>query len=199
MDGDPRTLSGNDVWQVLEDSSGSIWVATYGSGLDRMDRNGNVLQVFRHDPRQPGSLVGRSGAGATGRSAGTLLGRHLGWRWTCSIAPPERSFTTATSGTIPALCSDSSVFSLYQDSAGLVWIGTSTGGVSRWDPRSAELGARQPDWLGKFVTAFADAPDDRVWVASMGAGLVEYDPDTGRKVDLDTLIGQRTRFSTPSR
>src|SRR6185312_10332290 len=87
---------------------------------------------------------------------------------------------------------DSSVFSLYQDSAGLVWIGMATGGVSRWDPRSAELGARQPDWLGKFVTAFADAPDGRVWIASMGGGLVEYDPDSGRKVDLRTITGRQT-------
>src|SRR6185312_3120705 len=91
----------------------------------------------------------------------------------------------------PDSLDDSSVFSLYQDTAGLVWIGTATGGVSRWDPRSGELGARQPDWLGKFVTAFADAPDERVWIASMGGGLVEYDPNSGRKVDLKTVIGHR--------
>ncbi len=191
VDGDPRTLSSNDVWQVLEDSSGSIWVATTGGGLDRMDRNGNVLQVFRHDARQPGSLASDS--------VQALLEDRQGHFWVGTTDGLD--LLDRASGQIahyrhqkdnPDSLNDSNVFSLYQDSAGLVWIGTATGGVSRWDPRSAELGARQPNWVGKFVTAFADAPGDRVWVASMGAALVEYDPDTGRETDLGTLTGRRT-------
>jgi signal transduction histidine kinase/ligand-binding sensor domain-containing protein/CheY-like chemotaxis protein/HPt (histidine-containing phosphotransfer) domain-containing protein len=191
VEGDPRTLSSNDVWQVLEDSSGSIWVATTGGGLDRMDRSGNVLQVFRHDARQPGSLA------SDGVQA--LLEDRQGHFWVGTTDGLD--LLDRASGQIvhyrhqrdnPDSLNDSNVFSLYQDSAGLVWIGTGTGGVSRWDPRSAELGARQPNWVGKFVTAFADAPGDRVWVASMGAALVEYDPDTGREIDLGTLTGRRT-------
>ncbi|HVT52499.1 MAG TPA: two-component regulator propeller domain-containing protein, partial [Dongiaceae bacterium] len=93
--------------------------------------------------------------------------------------------------TDPDSLGDSSITSLYQDGSGLVWIGTSTRGVDRWDPRSAGLGARRPDWLGsQFVTAFADAPGDRVWMASLGGGLVQYDPDTGRKKDLRAIIGR---------
>jgi signal transduction histidine kinase/HPt (histidine-containing phosphotransfer) domain-containing protein/ActR/RegA family two-component response regulator len=192
---DPRTLSGNDVVQVLEDSSGSIWVATDGGGLDRMDRNGNVLQLFRHDARQPGSLASdgvltlledRQGQFWVGTRDGLdLLDRASGF-----IAHYRHQRDN------PDSLNDSAVFSLYQDSAGLVWIGTATGGVSRWDPHGAELGARHPDWLGKFVTAFADAPGGGVWVASMGAGLVDYDPDTGRKADLDALIGRHTILDT---
>ena len=191
VDGDPRTLSGNDIWRVLEDSSGSIWVATYGGGLDRMDRNGNVLQVLRHDPRQPGSLASDD--------VQALLEDRQGRFWVGTTDGLDL-LSRATGAIVhyrhvrhdPASLPDSSVFSLYQDSAGLVWIGTATGGVSRWDPRSAELGARQPGWLGKFVTAFADAPDGRVWIASMGGGLVEYDPDTGGKLDLRAVTGRQT-------
>jgi signal transduction histidine kinase/ligand-binding sensor domain-containing protein/CheY-like chemotaxis protein/HPt (histidine-containing phosphotransfer) domain-containing protein len=191
VEGDPRTLSGNDIWRVLEDSGGSLWVATYGGGLDRMDRDGNVLQVLRHDPRQPGSLASDD--------VQALLEDRQGRFWVGTTDGLD--LLNRATGTIvhyrhvrqdPDSLPDSSVFSLYQDSTGLVWIGTATGGVSRWDPRSAELGARQPDWLGKFVTAFADAPDGRVWIASMGGGLVEYDPDTGRKLDLRAVAGRQT-------
>jgi len=194
VEGDPRSLSGNDIWRVLEDSSGSIWVATYGAGLDRMDRSGNVLQVLRHDPHQPGSLASDE--------VQALLEDRQGRFWVGTTDGLD--LLNRASGAIahyrhvrqdPESLPDSSVFSLYQDSAGLVWIGTATGGVSRWDPRSAELGARQPDWLGKFVTAFADAPDGGVWVASMGGGLVEYDPDTGRKLDLAAVIGRQTALA----
>ncbi len=191
LDGDPRTLSGNDIWQVLEDSSGSIWVATVGGGLDRMDRSGKVLQVFRHDPRQPGSLASDDvQALLEDRQGhfwvGTADGLDLLDRAAATIAHYRHERQN------PDSLNDSSVFSLYQDASGLVWIGTATGGVSRWDPRSAELGARQPGWLGKFVTTFADAPDNGVWIASMGGGLVEYDPDTGRATDVKTLIGRRS-------
>src|SRR6185312_16559688 len=45
--GDPHTLSGSSVTQVLEDRSGSLWVGTSDGGLDRMDGDGQVVQVFQ--------------------------------------------------------------------------------------------------------------------------------------------------------
>jgi signal transduction histidine kinase/ligand-binding sensor domain-containing protein/CheY-like chemotaxis protein/HPt (histidine-containing phosphotransfer) domain-containing protein len=190
--GDPRSLSGSFVTQVLEDRSGSLWIGTFDGGLDRMDHDGHVVQVFRHDPHDPGSLASND--------VHALLEDREGHFWVGTEAGLD--LLDRATGTIvhyrhehedPDSLRDSFIMSLYQDSSGLVWIGTSTGGVDRWDPRSAQLGARRPDWLdGRFVTAFADAPDGRVWIASMGGGLVQYDPDTGQKIDLDTLTGKRT-------
>src|SRR5256886_12706965 len=83
---------------------------------------------------------------------------------------------------------DSFIMSLYQDATGLVWIGTRAGGVSRWNPRSWELGGHRPDWLGdKLVTAFADAPGQRVWIASPGGGLTPYDDDRGQATRIDAI------------
>ena len=87
---------------------------------------------------------------------------------------------------------DSFIMSLYQDSAGLVWIGTRAGGVSRWNPHSWELGGHRPEWLGgKPVTSFADAPDHKVWIASDGRR-----PDAIRCMhrrgtsDIDDIVGR---------
>src|SRR5260221_10403824 len=81
--------------------------------------------------------------------------------------------------------------SFYQDRAGLVWVGTRTGGVSRWDPRSWELGGHRPAWLqNQSVTAFADAPDNNVWIASLAAGLVRFDAATGVATPLAKLVGR---------
>lgn len=189
--GDPRSLSGHEVSQVFEDPSGSLWVGTLDGGLDRMDASGHVVQVFRHDPRRAGSLasddvrallVDRAGHFWVGTPAGLdLLDRSTGEIVHYRHEPGD-----------PESLRDSYIRSIYQDEAGLVWIGTNTGGVSRWDPRSSELGARRPVWLGtRFVTAFADAPDDRVWISSMGGGLDQYDPETGRLQSLSSLIGRR--------
>ncbi len=67
--------------------------------------------------------------------------------------------------------------SLYQGPDGLLWIGTRTGGVSRWNPRSWLLGAHRPDWLGTdAITALADGPGGSLWIASLNGDLVQYDP-----------------------
>jgi signal transduction histidine kinase/ligand-binding sensor domain-containing protein/CheY-like chemotaxis protein/HPt (histidine-containing phosphotransfer) domain-containing protein len=190
--GDPRTLSSNFVNQLLEDRSGSLWAGTRDGGLDRLDRNGQVLQVFRHDARDPASLAGNE--------VRALLEDREGHFWVGTTAGLD--LLDRPSGAIvhyrhdqedPHSLRDSYVMSLYEDRSGLVWIGTETAGVDRWDPRSAELGARRPDWVGsRYVTAFADAPDNRVWIASMGGGLVQYDPDTGHESDIRAITGQRT-------
>jgi len=52
----PASLSGNQVSRVLEDPSGAVWVGTYDGGLNRMDRDGRVVEVFRHNPQEPTSL-----------------------------------------------------------------------------------------------------------------------------------------------
>jgi signal transduction histidine kinase/ligand-binding sensor domain-containing protein/DNA-binding response OmpR family regulator len=187
---DPHSLSSLQVAQVIEDRHGGLWVGTFDGGLDRMDHGGHVIESFRHDPQRPTSL------GSDDVRA--ILEDHTGRLW---IGTPEgldlldRStgqFThyrhdESDAGSLR----DSYVMSLYEDTSGLVWIGTRAGGVSRWNPRSWELGGRRPDWLGgKFVQSFADAPNHKVWIASMGGGLVQFDDATGEATDFDTIVGR---------
>ncbi len=93
---------------------------------------------------------------------------------------------------------DSFVMSLYQDQGGLVWIGTRVGGVSRWSPRSWQLGGHRPAWLGSAsVTAFADAVDNQVWIASQGSGLVRFNADSGAVTPLDDIVRRRNALGDP--
>jgi signal transduction histidine kinase/ligand-binding sensor domain-containing protein len=187
---DPASLDGNLVAPVIEDRNGSLWVGTFDGGLSRMDRAGRVIERFRHDPKLATSLASDD--------VRAILEDHAGHLW---IGTPEgldlldrstRRFShyrhdESDTGSLR----DSYVLSLYQDTAGLVWIGTREGGVSRWNPRSWELGGHRPDWLaGKLVMSFADAPGGKVWIASMGGGLVRYDDATGEAVDVDRIVGR---------
>ncbi len=187
---DTGSLSSNRISPVLEDASGELWVGTFDGGLDRLDRDGRLVQVFRHDPAKPASLASdevralledQAGRLWVGTAGGLdLLDRSTGQFSHYRHDPSD-----------PESLRESFVRSLYQDNAGLVWIGTDSGGVSRWNPHSWELGGHSPDWLvGKYVAAFADAPDNKVWIASLGGGLVQFDPDTGKTVDLATLLGR---------
>jgi ligand-binding sensor domain-containing protein len=156
-----------------------------------MERNGHVLQVFRHEPGRKASLSADDVRAVLEDQAGhlwvgTAEGLDLLDRSTGQFSHYHHDTSDAES------LRDSFVMSLYEDATGLVWIGTRAGGVSRWDPRSWELGGHRPPWLGdKLVTAFADAPNDRVWIASLGGGLVQFDGATGEATDVDTLVGRR--------
>src|SRR5262249_20704567 len=155
-----HSLDGPPVWQVYEDRGGTLWVGTFDGGLQRLDHEGRWVATFRHDTRQPTSLSGDDVRAILEDQAG-----HL-WVGTAGglslLDRPTGQFThyRHDPGDAESL-RDSMVMSLYEDATGLVWIGTRAGGVSRWNPRSWELGGHRPQWLGtELVTAFADAPDN---------------------------------------
>jgi signal transduction histidine kinase/ligand-binding sensor domain-containing protein len=187
---DPHSLSGDQVSRILEDRSGDMWIATYDGGLSRMDRDGRVLQTFRHDPQRDTSL--------SNDDVRAVLEDRVGHLWVGTVDGLNLLDRGAgvfihysRDGNDAGSLRDSFIMSLYEDSSGLMWIGTKAGGVSRWNPRSWDLGGHRPEWLrGKLVTAFADAADNKVWIASLGAGLVRYDADSGEATDIDTIVGR---------
>jgi len=187
---DPHSLVGSQVLQIIEDQGGNLWVGTFDGGLNRMDHGGRVLESFRHDPHVETSLASDE--------VRAILEDHAGHLWVGTsegLDLLDRSTGRFShyrhEESDPGSLRDSSILSLYQDSAGLVWIGTREGGVSRWNPRSWELGGHRPDWLvGKMVMSFADAPDGKVWIASMGGGLVRFDDATGEAATLDRILGR---------
>jgi signal transduction histidine kinase/ligand-binding sensor domain-containing protein/CheY-like chemotaxis protein/HPt (histidine-containing phosphotransfer) domain-containing protein len=188
--GEPDVLGDLEISRVLEDRSGTLWIATFKAGLVRMDRDGRIVQTFRNDPRNAASL-GSDNVRAlleddSGRLwVGTADGLSLLDRSTGEFSHYRHDADDGAS------LRDSFVMSLYQDRDGLVWVGTRTGGVSRWNPRSWELGGHRPAWLENSpITAFADAPDNDVWIASVAAGLVRFDAATGRATPVDTLVGR---------
>ena len=187
--GDAATLSGTYISHVLQDRSGALWVTSIGGGLNLMDRSGHIQAVYRHDPKDPDSLASddvrailqdQSGDLWVGTNQGLdLLDRGNNQFHHYRHDPKD-------AGTLP----DSEILSLYEDQSGLVWIGMRAGGVSRWNPQSWELGGQRPAWLQEnLAMAFADAPDNRVWIAAMGGGLKQFDPATGQVLDFDALIG----------
>jgi signal transduction histidine kinase/ligand-binding sensor domain-containing protein/CheY-like chemotaxis protein/HPt (histidine-containing phosphotransfer) domain-containing protein len=195
--GSPISLSGHQVSRILEDATGSVWVGTYDGGLNRLDGDGRVVAVYRHNPKEPASLANDDVNAILTDHAGHLWigtedGLDLLDRSTGQFSHYRHDSTDADS------LRDSYIMSLYEDETGLVWIGTRAGGVSRWNPRSWELGGHRPQWLGnKLVTAFADAADNKVWIGTRGGGLIQFDNQTGKTTDIDAIAGRRNAIGDP--
>jgi diguanylate cyclase (GGDEF)-like protein len=183
-------LQDTRVMQIHEDRGGTIWVATLARGLWHLGPDGTLIATYRNQRGVVHSLkndevraVIEDGDGRLW--VGTADGLDLLDRTTGEFTHFEHDAAD------PASLRDSFVMSLTQDSDGLLWIGTRTGGVSRWNPRSWGLGMHRPAWLGtEPVTAFADAPGGTLWVASLHAGLVEYDPKRRERVEKGTRAAQ---------
>jgi ligand-binding sensor domain-containing protein len=177
------------VLSLYVDPSGTVWQGIPDDGLLRRDNNGRITGHYRHAAGSPGSLANdnvravlqdRDGHLWVGTEAGLDLfdpatGQFMHYRH-------KDGDTGSLSG--------SYIMSLYQDPHGLLWVGTLVGGVDRWNPRSWNFGSYRPKWLeNRLVTAFADAGDDRIWVASLGGGLVRFDLRTGQQEGIDQILG----------
>jgi signal transduction histidine kinase/ligand-binding sensor domain-containing protein/CheY-like chemotaxis protein/HPt (histidine-containing phosphotransfer) domain-containing protein len=190
QDGDPQSLGGKQVTRIVEDHGGNFWIGTVDAGLDHMEPSGRVIEHFRHDPSHPGSLASDDVRAILEDQAGRLWVGTTEGLDLLDAAGGTFAHYRHDDGDAESL-RDSYIMSLYQDRTGLVWIGTQAGGVSRWNPRSWELGGHRPDWLGgKPVTTFADAPNHKVWIGSMGAGLMQFDDATGESASIDSIVGR---------
>jgi signal transduction histidine kinase/ligand-binding sensor domain-containing protein/CheY-like chemotaxis protein len=186
----PASLGGTQISQIVEDARGEFWVGSFDGGLTHMNRDGHVSQVFRHDAERADSLSSDDVRDILEDRAGNLW---VGTTGGLDLLDSSGGFThyRHDEGDAGSL-RDSHIRSLYEDPAGLVWIGTLSGGVSRWNPRSRELGGHRPAWLvGKLVTSFADTADQKVWIGSLGGGLTRYDDSTGDAVPVDDIVGRR--------
>ena len=188
-------VSGSQITVIREDSGGALWVGSFDGGLARLGRDGRPGQVYRHDPRQPASLASDDIRAVLEDQAGHLwVGTPEGLDLLDRITGQFIHYRQDLAD--PESLRDSYIMSLFEDESGLLWIGTRSGGVSRWNPRSWELGGHRPDWLGgKLVTAFAAAPDNKVWIGSLGGGLTLFDGATGKATDLDTLLHKTNSLS----
>ncbi len=178
------------ILQVLEVSDGTLWIGSFDAGLAHIDRDGRVLRHDRHAARDRDSLASDEVRALLQDTAGNLW---VGTRDGLDLLDPGATrfvHYRRDPGDVTTL-RDAFIRSLYQDPTGLIWIGTSGGGVSRWNPRSWEMGGARPQWLREQqVMGFADAGGSGVWIASV-AGLYRHDGLTGADTSFDQVIGRR--------
>jgi signal transduction histidine kinase/CheY-like chemotaxis protein/streptogramin lyase len=180
------------VYKAAQDRDGYVWFGTQ-DGLARYDGVG--LRVFRHDPRDPGSIAGnvvsalyvdrdnRVWCGA--EEAGLNL---LDTRRTRFVHYRHDENDAAS------LSSDD-VWAVAQDQAGAIWVGTYAGGLEKLEPGASGFTHHRHDSTNPqsissdIVLGLLVAHDGRVWVGT-DAGVDVIAPDGAiRRADLSGLPG----------
>ncbi len=176
---EPESLSHDDIWDILEDSAGELWVATMG-GLDRFDRGGDVAR-FQRDSVSLGN-----------RHVDAILEDRQGVLWIGTDGDGLSRFDRPT-GTLYTYRHDPAgettlgsdvVRTVYEDSKGDLWVGTYTGGVSFLNRNHVafsyyrHLVNDQTSLSHSAVLSLFQDADGSFWIGTEG-GLNRFDPETG--------------------
>ena len=189
----PGGISDIDIQFVYEDSSGIIWIATNGSGLDRYDPADGSFRNFSHDPNDPLSISDNSVHAITeGPGQGLWVATRRGLNRLDRSSGKFKRFLHDP-GDERSLSSDW-VLSLHHAGGGRLWVGTMGGGVNLWDQRGQ--GFQRFD-LAKLtggrtnrnqLSGLYEDEEGILW-AGTREGLVRLDPESGRAGLFD--LGER--------
>jgi signal transduction histidine kinase/ligand-binding sensor domain-containing protein/CheY-like chemotaxis protein/HPt (histidine-containing phosphotransfer) domain-containing protein len=173
----PNTLASDAVRTLLIDSQGRIWAGTLDQGLDVLDPATGNVRHFRHREGDVRSLAADAVI--------TLYADRKGAIWVGTDGGLSR-YEPSTDNFVNygAALSDVRVRAIREDHAGILWIGTYSGGLDRLEPDTGRLTVfrhdpKTPHSLSHDrVIAVLEDDAHRLWVATAD-GLNLFDPESG--------------------
>jgi len=183
----PASLSHNNVNTIFEDQSGVLWIGTRGGGLDMLIpsslQSENVTFAhYRNDPVNASSLSHNNVNVIYEDQSGVLwIGTYGGGlnRLVPSVneGSPPTFIHYKNHPNDPNSLSHNLVRSIYEDRTGVLWVGTSEGGLSKFDRTNRKFThyqseANNPNSLStNSVSSFYEDQSGALWVGTYGNGL----------------------------
>jgi signal transduction histidine kinase/ligand-binding sensor domain-containing protein len=191
---DPTSLSAGSVSAIHRDRQGTLWIGTYGGGLDRLDLNepagsnhtSELFTHYRHIAEDPCSLGDDHVWSILEDSAGTLwVGTFNGLD---ELDPSDAAGPDGSQDCFrhhqhdsadPYSVSSDRAWSLYEDRSGVVWVGTSGGGLSKYNRKANRFTRFTGILSDDQVTAVHEDRNGMLWVGTANGGLNRLDRQTG--------------------
>lgn len=128
---DSTSLSDSYAWPICEDHTGTLWVGTWGGGLNRFDRTTGTFDRFLSDRDEPSTISGNRVISIGEDRSGTL--------WVGTADQGLNAFDRAT-GRFTRYSEedglpDDDIAGILGDERGYLWLSTNSG-LSRFDPRT---------------------------------------------------------------
>jgi signal transduction histidine kinase/CheY-like chemotaxis protein/sugar lactone lactonase YvrE/HPt (histidine-containing phosphotransfer) domain-containing protein len=157
-----------------------LWVGTYNGGLNRLDIEKNTSISYQYSALDDTS-IGAVGITSILRTTDNelLIGTYGGGLNIYQEDTGTFTRLTHNSGDQSSLSSNN-VLALYQDSLGMIWVGTENG-LNRYYPKKdvfdryhAERG-RLNSLPNEFVWSFFEDEKQQLWLATRGSGINRWD------------------------
>lgn len=194
---DPQTISSYEISSICQDQAGMLWIGTRQSticGLNRLNPStGKVL-------RWPSTRIDRDGINEEhiyslqvtpgnflwiGIQDGGLLRLDLNTIDLQNYQNTLKKHYLHNPNNLMSLSSND-VRAVYLDAWNELWIGTSSGGLNRFNLKTEQFTVhkndpRDPNSLShNFVKAICRDRAGLLWVGTWGGGLDRFDPETGK-------------------
>ncbi len=183
----PNSLGSKRVRELCEDRNGNIWIGTEDKGVSVFNPRAHT---FRH-------LSGKSeihtNLAVMGDNDCVYVGLFKQGMEAYSIDDYSSRFY---SGAELNLIDESSVGALFKDSQGGYWLGNSWG-VYYAPDRNFRF--RRLDQFGyAYIYDIAEDHDGRIWIATMGSGVMSYHLKSGELRTFTAEVSDTTRLSSNS-
>ena len=190
----PNSLVSNFLESISVDSSGIIWIGTFGAGLERFDPLTGIFTHFHHDPKDPASL---------GNDIVTqVLQDHQGLLWVGTYGGLDR-FDSETGKFIhyrhtandTTSISNNQVRAIYEDRQRTLWIGTGSpygdgggpeeGGLNRMNKKTGTFTRYLHDpnnvhsLISNKVRAIFEDNQNVLWIGTAANGLHKMNRQLG--------------------
>ncbi|HEX5122894.1 MAG TPA: two-component regulator propeller domain-containing protein [Rhodanobacteraceae bacterium] len=158
---EPRSIGGNRLKTLLIDSKGQLWCGGDGSGLNRLDADGEHFTHWKHTPNDLKTLGNDDIRAIAEDASGTIwAGTYLGGL--SALQADGTILHVDHDAEKPESLRSSNVASLFADKGGRLWIGTDAG-----------LDVREAD--GRIVHVAIPALEGRKDASAVAAFLPEDD------------------------
>jgi len=182
-------LPEDTIYPVTQDYEGRYWIGTYNSGVLRYDPRTGEQVTFRHDADLPGSL--------SDNLVYDILPLESGSTWIATNNGLCR-YDSGVEGlhcyqhdpTDPSGPSSSATRTLFEDRHGRLWIGSSSGGLSRYhaDTDTFTHLTERDGLSDNTLTAILEDKVGRLWLAT-GRGISLYLPEDSHAQAFDEKSG----------
>lgn len=168
-----NSLSHNYVVTLCEDKNGDIWIGTYGGGLNRWDKKEN--KIYRYDLpanselKQLNQFITKVFIDSKNNLWITTDGAGI------YFSSNRKDFYHYYNNPFDfQSLSDNRVWSIFEDRTNIIWIGTFSGGVNKYNPQNKRFKLVQKNptdnnsLIQNFVkTIFVDK-ENKVWIGTYG-------------------------------
>ncbi|HET9914800.1 MAG TPA: two-component regulator propeller domain-containing protein, partial [Anaerolineales bacterium] len=177
-----NSLSGNNIQKssLYEDRTGTLWIGTQDSGLNRLDPATGIVTRYHYDPQDANSLSSNALMNVYQDSSGMMwIGtRDAGLN---RLDPVSGQITRyLPNPDEPDTLPNAKVNATYEDRAGMFWVGTETGfgSLNRQTGRFTRyaIAPNQPDAASlNSITQFYEDAAGNLWLGTAGAGILKFD------------------------
>jgi signal transduction histidine kinase/ligand-binding sensor domain-containing protein/ActR/RegA family two-component response regulator len=198
---DPASLSANEIETVFEDYHGRLWVGTFGGGLDQLVPGTGLEPAhfihYQNDIDDPTSLSSNIVYVVAEDSQGVLwLGTRGGGldQMIPGDAPddPPHFLRYQYDESNPRSLASTTVFDVFEDSRGRLWVGTWGGGLQQLDRTRGDFTSyHEPDGFSDHVYNILEDKQGYLWLNTL-KGLARFDPTTETFTHFDEANGLAT-------